>query len=116
VPAPVLDTQDGASLGIIAFGSSAPAIDEARHQLKERSITTDFLRVRAVPFTTEVGNFISEHERNYVVEMNRDGQLHQLLTLEYPELATRLISSAYTDGLPLTARLVREAILLHEGK
>ena len=116
VPAPVLDTQEGASLGIIAFGSSAPAIDEARHQLKERSITTDFLRVRAVPFTTEVGDFISEHERNYVVEMNRDGQLHQLLTLEYPELATRLISSAYTDGLPLTARLVREAILLHEGK
>ncbi len=48
--------------------------------------------------------------------MNRDGQLHQLLTLEYPELATRLISAAYTDGLPLTARLVREAILAHEDK
>ena len=116
VPAPVLDTQDGASLGIIAFGSSAPAIDEARHQLKERGLGTDFLRVRAVPFTAEVGDFIGKHERNYVVELNRDGQLHQLLTLEYPELATRLISAAYTDGLPLTARLVREAILSNEEK
>ncbi len=72
--------------------------------------------MRAVPFTAEVGDFIRKHERIYVVEMNRDGQLHQLLTLEYPELATRLISAAYTDGLPLTARLVREAILPQEGK
>ncbi len=68
---------------------------------------TDFLRVRAVPFTSEVGDFIRQHAQVYVVEMNRDGQLNQLLTLEYPELATRLRSVAYTDGLPLTAQYVR---------
>jgi 2-oxoglutarate ferredoxin oxidoreductase subunit alpha len=61
-----------------------------------------------------VRDFIQTHDRNYVVEQNRDGQLNQLLTLECPDLATHLISIAYTDGLPLTARLVREAILSHE--
>ena len=116
VPAPVVDTQDGASLGIIAFGSSVPAIEEARFELKETGIASDFMRVRAVPFTAEVRDFIQKHERNYVVELNRDGQMHKLLTLECPDLATRLISVAYTDGLPLTARLVREAILSHEEK
>ena len=72
--------------------------------------------MRAVPFAAEIGDFIRKHEHNYVVELNRDGQLHQLLTLEYPDLAMRLISIAYTDGLPLTARLVGEAILCPGGK
>ena len=72
------------------------------------------MRLRAVPFTTEVEDFIRQHERCYVVEMNRDGQLHQLLTLAYPDQATRLISVAYTDGLPLTAKLVSDAILAKE--
>jgi 2-oxoglutarate/2-oxoacid ferredoxin oxidoreductase subunit alpha len=55
---------------------------------------TDFLRLRAIPFASDVEEFIDEHERVYVVEMNRDGQLHQLLTIEYPNLATRLVSIA----------------------
>jgi 2-oxoglutarate ferredoxin oxidoreductase subunit alpha len=54
------------------------------------------------------------HERVYVVEMNRDGQLHQLLKIEYSDMCGRLESIAYTDGLPLTARFVREAILAKE--
>jgi 2-oxoglutarate ferredoxin oxidoreductase subunit alpha len=114
VPAPVIEKQAGARMGIIAFGSSLPAIQEARHQLSAAGIHSDFMRVRAVPFTAEVRNFISQYERVYVVEQNRDGQLNQLLTLECPDLATRLFSIAYTDGLPLTARLVREAILSRE--
>ncbi len=114
VPAPVIEKQAGASMGIIAFGSTLPAIQEARHQLNAGGIHSDFMRVRAIPFTPEVRDFISQYERVYVVEQNRDGQLNQLLTLECPDLATRLISIAYTDGLPLTARLVREAILSHE--
>jgi 2-oxoglutarate ferredoxin oxidoreductase subunit alpha len=114
VPAPVIEKQAGARMGIIAFGSTLPAIQEARYQLNEAGIPSDFMRVRAIPFTPEVRDFISQYERVYVVEQNRDGQLNQLLTLECPDLATRLISIAYTDGLPLTARLVREAILSRE--
>jgi 2-oxoglutarate ferredoxin oxidoreductase subunit alpha len=79
-------------------------------------IPTDSMRIRAVPFTDEVGEFIRAHERNYVVEMNRDGQMHQLLTLDYRQQAMQLISVAYTDGLPMTARRVRESILAKEMK
>jgi hypothetical protein len=46
-----------------------------------------------------------------VVEMNRDGQLHKLLTLAYPEAAMNLKSVAFGDGMPASARWVREGIL-----
>jgi 2-oxoglutarate ferredoxin oxidoreductase subunit alpha len=111
VPKPVVEKVPGANIGIIGYGSTEPAIEEARHILAEEGITSDFLRVRSLPFSTEVGEFIQEHDYNYVVEMNRDGQLHQLLTIEYPHEATSLISIAYTDGLPLTARRVFNMIL-----
>lgn len=116
VPAPVIERMAGAEIGIIAFGSTEPAIEEARHQLSQKGIKSDFLRVRAIPFTEEVKTFVRKHERNYVVEMNRDGQLHQLLLLDYPDRSMNLISLAHTDGLPLTARRVRETILLKEVK
>src|SRR5690606_20859153 len=115
VPRPVIDTMPGAKIGIIAFGSTGPAIEEARDQLARQGIPSDYLRVRAIPFTEEVTDFIRSHDRVYVVEMNRDGQLHQLLTLEVPDRATQLISLAHTDGLPLTASRVRTSILEKEA-
>jgi 2-oxoglutarate ferredoxin oxidoreductase subunit alpha len=111
VPAPVVECMNCAEFGIIAFGSTEPAIQEARHQLDAMNIPTDFMRVRAVPFNEQVREFIAQHEQIFVVEMNRDGQLHQLLSLEYPEMVTRLHSFAYIDGLPLTANFVRTAML-----
>jgi 2-oxoglutarate ferredoxin oxidoreductase subunit alpha len=117
VPAPVVETMEGARTGIIAYGSTEPAVKEARYLLeKQDGIKTDFMRLRAVPFADQVGEFIRSHERVYVVEMNRDGQMHQLLTLAYPELATRLAAVAYTDGLPMTARYVEQAISTQEAK
>jgi 2-oxoglutarate ferredoxin oxidoreductase subunit alpha len=116
VPGPVVETMPGAQVGVISFGSTLPAIEEARYQLEQKGVPTDFLRVRAVPFTDAVVDFIRQHSHVYVIEMNRDGQLHQLLTLEYPAQATRLRSIAFTDGLPLTAQFVREAILAQEVK
>jgi 2-oxoglutarate ferredoxin oxidoreductase subunit alpha len=116
MPKPVVDQDANARIGLVAFGSTDPAIQEARHQLNLAGVPTSYLRVRAIPFTDDVGDFIKTHDRVYIFEMNRDGQLHQLLTLEYPALATRLISLAYTDGLPSTARQVREGILTHEAQ
>jgi len=115
VPAPVIDRMEGAEVGLIAWGSTEAALQEARYQLQKIGLKTDFMRVRAVPFTSQVGQFIGAHSRNYVVELNRDGQLHQLLTLEYPDMATRLTSLAYHDGLPMTARRVRKMVLEQEG-
>jgi 2-oxoglutarate ferredoxin oxidoreductase subunit alpha len=105
---------DGAEVGIIAFGSVDPAIEEARYHLAQRGLKTDYLRVRAIPFSTEVMDFIRRHSRNYVIEMNRDGQLHKLLILDFPDQATSLISASHLDGLPLTARWIEDALLAKE--
>jgi 2-oxoglutarate ferredoxin oxidoreductase subunit alpha len=115
VPGPVIDCADCAEIGLIGFGSTEQAIYEARHQLSELGVKTDFMRVRAIPFTDEVGEFIRNHPRNYIVELNRDGQLHQLLSLKYPDQVGQLFTLAYHDGLPLTARRVRRMLLEKEG-
>jgi len=115
-PVPEIERMPGARIGIIACGSVDPAIDEARVQMAERGIATDYLRVRSIPFHKEVVDFIREHDHTCVVEINRDGQLRQLLMLETPEYATRLIQVAHMDGLPLTARWIREQITALEEK
>jgi 2-oxoglutarate ferredoxin oxidoreductase subunit alpha len=68
------------------------------------------MRLRALPINKEVRDFVENHDRIYVIEMNRDGQLHAILQTEMPDLATKLISVAYLDGMPLTARWIVEAI------
>jgi 2-oxoglutarate ferredoxin oxidoreductase subunit alpha len=68
------------------------------------------MRLRALPINKEVRDFVENHERIYVIEMNRDGQLHAILQTEMPDLATKLVSVAYLDGMPLTARWIVEAI------
>jgi 2-oxoglutarate/2-oxoacid ferredoxin oxidoreductase subunit alpha len=114
LPTPVTEKMEGAQIGLIAFGSTDPALQEARYYLASQGIPTDYLRVRSIPFSSEVSDFIREHDRNYVIELNRDGQLHQLLTLEVPEHAASLISLAHIDGLPLTSKWVEKALLSKE--
>jgi 2-oxoglutarate/2-oxoacid ferredoxin oxidoreductase subunit alpha len=116
VPKPIINTMEGANIGILAFGSTEPAIQEARLHLEKAGIPTDFLRLRAIPFTQEVTDFVRDHEKVYVVEMNRDGQIHQLLSLEYADQCVKLIALAHLDGLPMTARYVEDAILAKEAK
>jgi 2-oxoglutarate/2-oxoacid ferredoxin oxidoreductase subunit alpha len=112
VPAPILHGVDGATVGIIAFGSTEAAVLEARHQLEAgHGIKADFLRLRALPFTDEVAAFIRKYDQVFVVEMNRDGQIDQLLKMEYPEHAMRFKSVAFGDGLPASAKWVRDGIL-----
>jgi 2-oxoglutarate ferredoxin oxidoreductase subunit alpha len=104
-------------VGIIAYGSSHVAVLESRDQLeRESKIETDYLRVRAYPFTQEVEEFVASHETIYVVEQNRDGQLLNLMKIDLdPAQATKLHSVVYFGGLPLDARTVTEAIASHEG-
>ncbi|MFN8387061.1 MAG: 2-oxoacid:acceptor oxidoreductase subunit alpha [Anaerolineales bacterium] len=112
LPKPILHETKGATIGIIAYGSTEAAINEARVQLeRDHSMKTNFLRVRSLPFTPEVDEFVAKHDQIYVVEMNRDGQLHQLLRLANPESTMKLISVAHGDGLPAAARWVRDGIL-----
>ena len=112
LPKPVVDETNGAKTGIIAYGSTESAINEARDQLAvDHGMKTNFMRVRSFPFTPEVDEFVRKHDQIFVVEMNRDGQLHQLLSLANPESATRLISVAYGDGMPASANWIRKGIL-----
>jgi 2-oxoglutarate ferredoxin oxidoreductase subunit alpha len=117
LPAPVVE-ETGARVGIVAFGSSDPAVRESRDQLRRgRGLATDYLRVRAWPFAREVHRFVERHERVYVVEQNRDAQLAALLRLDLaPELAPRLRSVAHVHGLPLDAASTTEEILASEDR
>jgi 2-oxoglutarate ferredoxin oxidoreductase subunit alpha len=114
LPKPIVSQSEGAEICILAVGSVDPAIQEACQSLAEAGIPVDYMRVRAIPFDESVRNFVEEHARTYVVEINRDGQLHKLLTLEVPDLATRLVSLSHSDGLPLTAAWIIAAIQAKE--
>jgi 2-oxoglutarate ferredoxin oxidoreductase subunit alpha len=111
VPKPIVDTMEGAEIGLIGFGSTDPAIAEARQRLQEQGLATDYLRLRAVPFQDSVGEFIRQHDRIYIIEMNTTGQMRQLLQLEVPDQATKLASLKLNDGLPLTARWITDTLM-----
>ena len=117
-PAPVIENQGNADIGIIAFGSSHWALIESRDQLRnEHDIATDYLRIRAYPFSHEIHDFVRAHKRVYIVEQNRDAQLCSLLKLDLEvELVPRLRSVARLDGLPLDARSVTDQIAAMEAK
>lgn len=110
LPKPVYREMDGAKIGLIGMGSTEPAILEAQDKLKVAGMPTDFMRVRALPFSKEVREFIQAHDRNYVLELNRDGQLHQILVIEYCDMTDRMISLSHIDGLPMTADWIVELV------
>jgi len=114
VPGPVIDEVEGAEVGILSYGTTAPAIEEARDRLAAGGIATSFMRLRALPINGEVEAFIARYDRVYVIEMNRDGQMHTILRSELPDVATKLESLALLDGMPLTARWVVEAFTAAE--
>lgn len=116
MPDSVILRMDGARIGIIAYGSTNPAVIEARDTLASKGFPTDYLRIRAIPFCTEVEDFIRDHDTVYVIEMNTDGQMHKLLQLEIPELAMKLISLTHNNGVPIDADWAVEAILQAEAE
>ncbi len=114
LPPPVVDVVRDARIGLIAYGTTDPAVVEARDRLREAGIETAYLRIRALPPNDVTRDFIARHERVYVLENNRDGQMAKILQIEYPELVARLRSIAYADGLPPTARWVAGSIMEQE--
>ncbi|HEX3738947.1 MAG TPA: 2-oxoacid:acceptor oxidoreductase subunit alpha [Terriglobales bacterium] len=117
-PSPVLETMPKAEIGIIAFGTTHWALTESRDQLRdEHKLATDYLRLRAFPFSHEVADFIGSHKRVYVVEQNRDAQMFSLLRMDLDaELVLKLRSVARLDGLPIDARSVTDEIAAKEEK
>ena len=111
VPEPVLrECARPARHGVIYYGSTACAMDEALAELEAEGIALDALRVRAFPFQDSVIDFVGAHEHVFVVEQNRDGQLRTLLVTEGAIDPARLSSVVHYDGTPVTARFIRREI------
>jgi 2-oxoglutarate ferredoxin oxidoreductase subunit alpha len=100
----------GSEKGILAFGSSDPAVVEAQDILSEAGKKLDYMRLRALPFTAEVDAFIKEKKVIYVVEQNRDAQMAALLKEFYPEAATKFKSVLHYNGLALDAKTIVDQI------
>jgi 2-oxoglutarate ferredoxin oxidoreductase subunit alpha len=116
VPKPVIDDVEEARIAIISMGSNDPAIQEARDRMRKAGVETSYLRLRALPISQTVRDYIASYDVVYVIENNFDGQLHKILLTETPEYATRLVSVAKCDGMPLSARFITESILKKQGK
>ena len=96
--------------GVIYYGSTAPAMDEAIHMIEAKGHNVDRLRIRAFPFHSSVTSFIADHDFVYVVEQNRDAQLRSLIVNECNIDPVRLVPIVHYDGTPITARFIAGAI------
>src|SRR5579872_1263826 len=111
MPAPVRhDAKRGTKTGVIYFGSTTPALHEALETLEAQGRHVNALRVRGFPFSDELYAFIAEHERLFVVEQNRDGQLRTLIMNEGDVDPAKLIAVNHYDGTPITARFIAKEI------
>lgn len=115
MPKPIVDKAPEAKIGIISFGTNDPAIHEARDWLAAQGLKTSYLRIRALPLTQEVKDFVFDYDRIYVVENNYDGQLNQIMRIEYPQNMSHVRSLALGDGLPMTAKWIIDNVLEQEG-
>jgi 2-oxoglutarate/2-oxoacid ferredoxin oxidoreductase subunit alpha len=97
-------------IGVIHYGSTAPAMEEAALLLAREGVHIDALRIRAFPFGPEVGEFISAHEQVFVVEQNRDAQMRSLLMMDLGVDPAQLVAILHFDGTPITARFIRREI------
>ena len=99
--------------GVIYYGSTSPAMDEAFDELQSRGVAVDLLRVRAFPFPASVDAFIAAHETVFIVEQNRDAQLRTLVMTEQDVNPAKLEPILHYDGTPITARFIAAAIIQH---
>jgi 2-oxoglutarate ferredoxin oxidoreductase subunit alpha len=114
VPRPVRrNAEKPTKYGVIYYGSTAPAMDEAIAMLEDSGNRLDTLRVRAFPFHQDVTEFIVEHDFVFLVEQNRDGQLRSLIVNECGIDPVRLVPILHFDGTPITARFIAGAIGEH---
>jgi len=116
VPQPVVDQRDGAKIGFIAYGTTHWALEESRDQLRRESgVETSYFRLRALPLTGELKQFVAAHDRVYVVEQNRDGQMADIIRLELGEDQRKVRKILHYTGLPCDARTISDAVLQMES-
>lgn len=97
--------------GIIYFGTTKASAEEALDILSEQGVHLDAMRIRSFPFNADVDAFLENHDRIYVVEQNRDGQLRTLLINECEVAPDKLKALCCFDGMPVTARWIIDHVL-----
>jgi 2-oxoglutarate ferredoxin oxidoreductase subunit alpha len=111
VPAPIKrNARERSRYGVIYYGSTSAAMDEALVELEAEGLHLDTMRLRAFPFSDDVIDFINAHDQVFVVEQNRDAQMRMLLVNECAIDPARFISILHYDGTPITARFITGAI------
>jgi 2-oxoglutarate ferredoxin oxidoreductase subunit alpha len=111
VPRPLqANAEKSTKYGVIYYGSTAPAMDEAIAMIEARGHAVDRMRVRAFPFHSSVNSFVAGHDFTFVVEQNRDGQMRSLIVNECGIDPVRLVPITHYDGTPITARFIAKAI------
>jgi 2-oxoglutarate ferredoxin oxidoreductase subunit alpha len=113
VPRPVFTLQEGADIGLVTLGGCDAAVREAADRLRAQEILVDVMRIRGFPFDEDVREFIESHERIFVIEQNRDGQLRSLLAIELGIAPADMTPILDYGGMPLTAKVVVEAVSSH---
>ena len=103
-PQPIIELQDGAAFAIITAGANDAAVREAIARYNAAGVAVDYLRIRAFPFADSVQEFIDAHDHSYVVEGNRDGQMHRMLLLETTVDRARMTSVRAYGGMPMSAQ------------
>ncbi len=117
VPRPLqANASKPARYGVIYYGSTSPAMDEAIHMLEAEGHLLDRMRIRAFPFHSSVASFIADHDFVFLVEQNRDAQLRSLIVNECGVDPARLMPVLHYDGTPITARFIAHAIGEHLDK
>jgi 2-oxoglutarate/2-oxoacid ferredoxin oxidoreductase subunit alpha len=102
--------KEATKFGVLYFGSTTVAMEEAFGALEARDVHLDAMRLRGFPFADEVSDFIADHERVFVVEQNRDAQMRTLLTTELEIDPAKLVPILHYDGTPITARFIVKQI------
>jgi 2-oxoglutarate ferredoxin oxidoreductase subunit alpha len=111
VPRPLIANADKPTkYGVIYFGSTSPAMDEAIELIEAKGHHLDRMRIRAFPFHSSVASFIADHDFVFVVEQNRDAQMRSLIVNECGIDPVRLVPILHYDGTPITARFIARAI------
>jgi len=105
--------KDASKNGVLFFGTSTDSAQEALDLLKEQGHVLDALRLRAFPFNQTVADFVAAHEKVFVIEQNRDGQLRGLLITELNVDPQKFVPVLNYDGMPITADTIVRIILPH---
>jgi len=115
IPQPIIEYQEGAEIGIIAYGSTDVPMVECQEQLRsEHGINVNYLRIRSLPFTSHLKEFVGRCKRIYAVEQNRDGQMGDLICLEVGSDQGKIVKILHYKGLPLDARFITNQVIAHE--